>query len=171
MRPFVVTAVFMLSLACSRPEPVPPVPPVPPTPVPPPATELAAPAAPAPAPVPAAAAPAPAPAPAATRVEVATLLVPGLDALVATNMAAALAAVPGVTKARPRIADDRFEVEFTPPTAGPDAIVAALKAVSPAVTLETVKPVAGSPAPEGGCGSCPLKDSCSGSTEPTHGAH
>lgn len=146
MRPFVVTAVFLLGLACSRPEPV-PAPPAP------------------------SVAPAAAPAPAAPHVEVATLLVPGLDALVATNMAAALAAVPGVTKARPRIADARFEVEFTPPTASPDAIVAALKAVSPATTLETVKPVPGSPAPEGGCGGCPLKDSCSGSAEPAHGAH
>jgi hypothetical protein len=111
---------------------------------------------------------APAPAPAAPRVETATFAVPDLDAMVATNIAAALAAVPGLKTARPRIADKRFEVDFTPPTATPDALLAVLKGVSAATTLEGVKPIDGSPAPEGGCGSCPMKDSCGGHDPATH---
>jgi len=149
MRPFVVAALLILAVACT-----PPAPPAVP----------AAPAAPA---VAAAPAPAPtAPAPAAVaerplpRIETATFAVPNLDALVATNMAAALAAVPGVTKARPNIAEKRFEVDFAPPAALPDGLLTALKAVSPATTLEGVKPAAGAPAPEGGCGGCPMKDTC-----------
>ena len=114
------------------------------------------------------AAPAPAPAPAAPRVETATFAVPDLDAMVATNMAAALAAVPGLKAARPRIADKRFEVDFTPPTATPDALLAVLKGVSAATTLEGVKPIDGAPAPEGGCGSCPMKDSCGGHDPAAH---
>jgi len=158
-----LASLMLVALACTTPSP-------PPAPV-----EKAA-VAPAPAPQ-AAPAPAPqatpAPAPqaasadtAAPRVETATFAVPGLDALVATNMAAALAAVPGVKAARPRIADGRFEIDFTPPAATPDALLAALKGVSAAVTLEGVKPANGGPAHEGGCGSCPMKDSCGGHPEP-----
>lgn len=162
MRPFALTVLLALAVACTTIAP-------PPEPVaekaPAPAIAAPAPAAPAPAASASAVATADKPTPAAAplpRIETATFAVPSLDALVATNMAAALAAVKGVTAARPRIADQRFEVDFAPPVATPDGLLAALKAVSPATTLEGVKPANGAPAPEGGCGACPMKDSCGG---------
>lgn len=93
--------------------------------------------------------------------EVASFSTPGLDATLARKLAGALAALPGVIKATPAMADKRFDVEFVPGKTAPAKMLAALKTVSPSVALEGVRDPGPAAANSGSkCGGCPMKDTC-----------
>jgi hypothetical protein len=94
--------------------------------------------------------------------EVASFSVPELDGKLAAELAQALAGVNGVVKASPKIGDQLLEVEFTPGTTTPAAILTALKGVSAAVAHKGVHAADPSSEPQHGCGGCPYRNECGG---------
>jgi hypothetical protein len=100
---------------------------------------------------------APAPTVAPDVAQVAVFLVPGLDQALAARMAQALAANPGLVKARPELGNGRLSVEFRPAATDAAAILGTLRMVSPEASLQAAPQAAPFPGEgHGGCGNCPF---------------
>jgi hypothetical protein len=100
-------------------------------------------------------------APGAGSLLVATYRVPELKGERVKSLVSALADQPGVRSARVEPDGGLFKVTFQPGGACPRAMLQALAAVAPGVTLQGITPASGNAlGPKHDCGECPMKKSC-----------
>ena len=99
--------------------------------------------------------------------EIAMFDVPDSSATAVGSLVAAVGSIPGLVSAEVSEETGQFLITFTPGVTNPPAILAALVAVEPAVTLAGVSRAEGTStdAPGHNCGGCPMRNSCN------HGNH